>query len=106
MENKKKRRGMLAVLLGLVLTICGGALTLTAAELSHILIQPDGTQAQAVGHFFDFGINDIKAAVFQNMLDLAGFLHQLVDVGIFLAHLVIEGKHFLFQVEHMAECFM
>ncbi len=29
MENKKKRRGMLAVLLGLVLTVCGGALTLT-----------------------------------------------------------------------------
>ena len=26
MENKKKRRGMLAVLLGLVLTVCGGAL--------------------------------------------------------------------------------
>ena len=29
MENKKKRRGMLAVLVGLVLTVCGGALTLT-----------------------------------------------------------------------------
>ena len=29
MENKKKRRGMLAVLLGLVLTVCGGALSIS-----------------------------------------------------------------------------
>ena len=38
MENKKKRRGMLAVLLGLVLTVCGGALTLTVGgRLEYIL---------------------------------------------------------------------
>ena len=38
MENKKKRRGMLAVLLGLVLAVCGGALTLTVGgRLEYIL---------------------------------------------------------------------
>ena len=46
MENKKKRRGMLAVLLGLVLTVCGGALTLTVGgRLEYILPAPAATQA-------------------------------------------------------------
>ena len=45
MENKKKRRGMLAVLLGLVLTVCGGALTLTVGgRLEYILPAPAATQ--------------------------------------------------------------
>ena len=45
MENKKKRRGMLAVLLGLVLTVCGGALTLTVGgRLEYILPVPAATQ--------------------------------------------------------------
>ena len=45
MENKKKRRGMLAVLVGLVLTVCGGALTLTVGgRLEYILPAPAATQ--------------------------------------------------------------
>ena len=45
MENKKKRRGMLAVLLGLVLTVCGGALTLTVGgRLEYVLPAPAATQ--------------------------------------------------------------
>ena len=45
MENKKKRRGMLAVLLGLVLTVCGGAMTLTVGgRLEYILPAPAATQ--------------------------------------------------------------
>ena len=45
MENKKKRRGMLAVLLGLVLTVGGGALTLTVGgRLEYILPAPAATQ--------------------------------------------------------------
>ena len=45
MENKKKRRGMLAVLLGLVLTVCGGAMALTVGgRLEYILPAPAATQ--------------------------------------------------------------
>ena len=45
MENKKKRRGMLAVLLGLVLAVCGGALTLTVGgRLEYILPASAATQ--------------------------------------------------------------
>ena len=33
MENKKKRRGMLALLLGLALTVCGGALLTQARHI-------------------------------------------------------------------------
>ena len=45
MENKKKRRGMLALLLGLALTVCGGALlTRSGGQLEYILPAPAATQ--------------------------------------------------------------
>lgn len=45
MENKKKRRGMLALLLGLALTVCGGALlTRSGGRLEYILPAPAATQ--------------------------------------------------------------
>ena len=45
MENKKKRRGLLALLLGLALTVCGGALlTLSGGRLEYILPVPAATQ--------------------------------------------------------------
>lgn len=44
MENKKKRRGALALLLGLALTVCGGALLLTSGgRLEYILPAPAAT---------------------------------------------------------------
>ena len=45
MENKKKRRGLLALLLGLALMLCGGALlTLSGGRLEYILPAPAATQ--------------------------------------------------------------
>ena len=45
MENKKKRRGMLALLLGLALTVCGGALLLlSGGRMEYILPAPTATQ--------------------------------------------------------------
>ncbi|MFR2149825.1 MAG: hypothetical protein ACLS7Z_04295 [Christensenellales bacterium] len=45
MENKKKRRGMLALLLGLALAVCGGALlTRSGGRLEYILPAPAATQ--------------------------------------------------------------
>ena len=44
MENKKKRRGTPALLLGLALTVCGAALlTLSGGRLEYILPAPTAT---------------------------------------------------------------
>ena len=45
MENKKKRRGMIALLLGLALAVCGGALLLASGgRLEYILPAPAATK--------------------------------------------------------------
>lgn len=44
MENKKKRRGMLALLLGLALTVCGGAGTQYKSQR----VLPIGTPIQVL----------------------------------------------------------
>ncbi len=77
---------------------------LAAAELGDVAVEADLAEAEAVGHLFDFGVDDVKAAVLQQVLDIADILHHRLEVvrrG--RSHFIVEGQHLGLQLVHALE---
>ena len=78
---------------------------LTAGKIRNVLVQTDITQPQTSRDFLDLGVQLIKAAVFEDLLDLAGVFHHFIHfVRVFRKrHILIELQHFTFQIVHMVK---
>ena len=74
---------------------------LPAAQIADVPVQADIAKPQPVGHFLDFGVQHVEAAVIEQILQLTDIRHHLVQlVRIRLAHPVVNAQHLGFPVEH------